>query len=377
MFEDIIELYWFGIICIVEQLNCTKLPNELLYDELILVLEKHLCPPPNVLVEQHRFLSRFQDQNESISNFVASLRKFTTTCEFNCSCGKSVSDLFLRAQFIRGLKDSGIREQLLILPDLTFEKAVEQSLAYEASKLNNIELSKTHPAKIAEDNVNKISKSKKTFVSRSNSKNSKRNFSNKRNRSSSRGRHSINFHELGVHNMCLRCGRSNHRARQCRINYKKLYCRSCRRLGHVQNVCVSTLLKEAKGQGIASIENNVEEHDCVPNVDSVELSSDSTGVIDIFNNTSDLSNAGKFFVNVHIENKIQKFEVDSGAGYTLLPKRSFELLKLQSEMHPTNVKFRSYTHGVFEPLGVVEVPIKYKNQNCTETLLYQTCLHQY
>ena len=37
-------------------------------------------------------------------------------------------------------------------------------------------------------------------------------------------------------------------------------------------------------------------------------------------------------------------------------------------MQPTDVKFRSYTHGIFEPLGVVEVPITYKNQHCRETL---------
>jgi len=352
------ELY-----ALLSSLIAPKLPQELPYEELILILEKHLCPPPNILVEQHRFLSRFQDQNESISNFVASLRKFTSTCEFNCSCGKSVSDLFLRAQFIRGLKDAGIREQLLILPDLTFEQAVDKSLAYEASKLNNIELSKKHPAAISQEDVNKISKSKKNFVSRSNSKENKRDFSTERNRSNSRGRRSINFRNLGLDNTCLRCGRTNHLSRECRINPSKLFCRSCHKQGHVQKVCLSTLLKQNKNTKIKSIES---ESNKETDVEEVEIFSGIHKIIDIHTTTKLSSDSEKFYVIVEIENKPQKFEVDSGAGYTLLPKRDFDSLKLQSKMYPTGVKFRSYTHGIFEPLGAVQVPVRYKNIECTE-----------
>ncbi|GBN35918.1 hypothetical protein AVEN_54306-1 [Araneus ventricosus] len=94
-----------------------KAPNELPYDDLLKVLENHLGPKRSCLVSQHYFLSTYQKQDSSISDYVADLRRDIAECEFNvaCECNKNVSvaDIFLRAQFIRGIKDSWIKEQIL------------------------------------------------------------------------------------------------------------------------------------------------------------------------------------------------------------------------------------------------------------------------
>ncbi|KAK4875383.1 hypothetical protein RN001_011805 [Aquatica leii] len=62
--------------------------------------------------------------SETITQYVAALRQLKTTCDFNCSsdnCGISIANIFLRAQFIRGLSDPNIREKLLQIKELTFE----------------------------------------------------------------------------------------------------------------------------------------------------------------------------------------------------------------------------------------------------------------
>lgn len=96
----------------VTALASPKTPSELKYDELVKLLEEHLSPKQNVLVSQHQFLSKYQTDQQSISEFVAELRTDIGDCEFYCQCKKSVAEIFLRAQFIRGLKDNNIRETI-------------------------------------------------------------------------------------------------------------------------------------------------------------------------------------------------------------------------------------------------------------------------
>lgn len=147
---------------LLTSLTAPNLPTEKTYAQLIELLETYLCPKPNVVVQQHRFLSCSQKPEENIATYIAELRKFIATCEFKCECGRSVAEIFLRAQFIRGLRDATIREKLLQTTDLTFKKAVDIALALEASKLDNHEISgipTTRKSPI--ENVYRISKSQK------------------------------------------------------------------------------------------------------------------------------------------------------------------------------------------------------------------------
>ena len=111
----------------------------------------------------------------------------------------------------------------------------------------------------------------------------------------------------------------------------------------------------------------VEKDEYVTDVDAISDFSSNTRIIDIFKSNFS-TDSEKFWVHLLIEGKMQKFEVDSGAGFSLLPKQSFDQLNLSINLQPTNVKFRSYTHGIFEPLGFVEVEVKYKNLKSTEIL---------
>lgn len=89
--------------------------TDLKYDELVAKVETHLCPKKNILVIQHRFLSTYQSEEQTIADFVALLRRDINDCAFvsACQCNADISNIFLRAQFIRGIKDNTIREQLL------------------------------------------------------------------------------------------------------------------------------------------------------------------------------------------------------------------------------------------------------------------------
>lgn len=60
---------------------------------------------------QHQFLSKYQNEQQSISEYTTALRTDIGECDFTCKCKKSVADVFLRAQFIRGIKDNSIQKK--------------------------------------------------------------------------------------------------------------------------------------------------------------------------------------------------------------------------------------------------------------------------
>ncbi|GBM73167.1 hypothetical protein AVEN_30053-1 [Araneus ventricosus] len=126
---------------ILAALIAPKAPNELPYDDLLEVLENHLAPKRSCLVSQHYFLSTYQKQDSSISDYVADLRRDIAECEFTvaCECNKNVSvaDIFVRAQFIRGIKDSWIKEQILQSELTDFNEIVDKAIAFETSKIDS------------------------------------------------------------------------------------------------------------------------------------------------------------------------------------------------------------------------------------------------
>ncbi|XP_046812161.1 uncharacterized protein LOC124421282 [Lucilia cuprina] len=269
--------------------------TEIEYDELVKKLEMHLCPEKNILVIQHRFLSTYQNDEQSLADYVAILRRDINECKFvsTCACQADISNIFLRAQFIRGIKDNTIREQLLQSEEPDFAKIMQKALSLEASKIDSRELNSKTP--INTNDVNKV-------YSRSSRSNRR---SRGRFRSSSRTpmRSKINFTQLGIENLCIRCGKDNHKTKQCRTNPNKLKCRSCGKTGHVQQVCLKTLINASNNNSISTNDN----HD-----ETVYKIYGINKIVDI--------NQQFVVVAVEINGRRQTFEVDSGVKYTLIKK---------------------------------------------------------
>jgi len=145
-----------------------------------------------------------------------------------------------------------------------------------------------------------------------------------------------------------------------------LKCNACQRKGHIGKVCIKTLLeKKSKGQQTASNSKPINQiKDSQDDVNYLNINN----IIDIFEEERMLRNdSNKYFVNVLIEGKTQKFEVDSGAGLTLLPESAFKELKLKSRIQKTTIQFRSYTSEIFAPLGYIQIQVEYKGKISNET----------
>lgn len=342
---------------LLSNLTSPDLPATKTYTELMQLLKEHLSPRTNVLTEQHKFLSRAQRNGESISNYINALKELSKSADFKTSCAdanckKSVINLLLRAQFIRGLQDSEIREKILQQGDLTFEKAVDIALTIEAAKIENKEVYKTNST----SQLNKIStnmKQNKSNIQRSRMTNKN---PSPISRSSSRNR-SINFKELGIDGLCLHCGNNSHKTNECRI-ISKLRCRNCSKSGHVAKVCLSLLLnknKNAKNFQNRNIHYIAQEDDY--QINRIE---------NVYSNS--MNHDDRLMINVQINGNTCKFECDSGSKLSIMNIYDFKRLHITGNINKTNVLFRSYTGENFRPLGVINVNISYNGCSTFEDL---------
>lgn len=119
------------------------------YNFLTKILREYVEPLPSVWARQHIFIQRIQNVDESVSEYATQLKKTITNCEFNCTCGKSITETLLRLQFIRGVKDGEIRTKLLQCSSetLTFNDILKMA--------NNIELAKSEDKMMSKSDTNR------------------------------------------------------------------------------------------------------------------------------------------------------------------------------------------------------------------------------
>jgi len=339
-----------------------KVPNELTYDELINAIETHLSPKKNILVSQNQFLLKYQGQNQSIPEYIAELRRDIIDCEFisPCQCKISIADIFLRAQLVRGLRDNSIREQLLQSEAQTFDDISKKAIALEASKSDCTEISKKSSITEYNENVNKISRSRSVNRDMPKSHQVKLSTSRKRSThtrdmSTKRNRKSINLKELGLENVCLHCGKSNHTTSDCRIK-NKLNCQFCHKKGHIKRVCISELLK-LKSDSKNNNMQYIEDADC-----ETPTNFEICQILNISHCTND----DRMFVNIQINGIPVRFECDSGSRVSIMNIDQFKKLQVKSPILQTNISFRSYTGDVFKPVGYVKL-----NVSCQENTSLQ------
>ena len=329
--------------------------QDIAYDELLNILSLYFAPKRNVLVVQHEFLSTYQKEEESIAEYCASLRRNINACQFisPCDCRNDISDIFLRAQFIRGIKDNHIREELLQAEETDFKKIVEKSVSLEASKRDCQLLANNNNYDNSTVTINKLdshaNRARSSFRHRQDEHRSMS--QNRLRRTKSQGRsQKIDYHALGIDGLCLRCGRNNHTARDCKSNRKNLKCSGCKKSGHIAKVCIKTLLTSQSSSTYQITDE------------------DYTAGVNIISNVNQNSSDERYYATVLINNIPVNFEVDSGSGYTFLPRNYYHKLNLHSKLEPVNIIFRSYTADAFTPDGKVSVNVKFQNESITEDI---------
>ena len=107
------------------------------YKKLVETLNDHYAPKPLVIAERFRFYKRDMGEQESITAYMAELRRLASTCDFGAFLEEA-----LRDRLVCGLANESIQKRLLTEAKLTLKTALEISqgmelVAKDATELQN------------------------------------------------------------------------------------------------------------------------------------------------------------------------------------------------------------------------------------------------
>ncbi len=159
------------------------LEDSISFDDICNKLSAHFITTKIEIAERFRFYQRKQQPEESVVNYLASLRNLSKDCAFAAFLNQA-----LRDAFVLGLLDQKIQTRLLAEANLTLDDAVKMATSMEAASKQSRQLRQPEE----ESNINLI-----------------------------RGKQS---------KCCWRCGEA-HRPDTCR--YKDLECYSCKKKSQV------------------------------------------------------------------------------------------------------------------------------------------------
>ena len=307
-------------------------PSKKTFAELCSVLKNHLQPKPSVITERYKFKERRQLENEEVKQYIASLKKLSTFCDF----GNGLEN-HLRDQFVWGLSSDTIKKRLLGEKDLTYEKAIELATSIEAANKDVAEMG----------SKNSISSGLNYFDD---------------------GRKQTGVQRQGTDAgklACYCCGRRGHISANCRFRTYK--CHLCDRSGHLKVVCRLNKSSNVKSgtdnvnsndKLVNSSRNNDNRHNYIQDLGDINKTFENLFNLD-GEEEDNLNNVKPFTLDLTIGKSLVSFEVDTGSPVSAISENKlneFDSLK-SLKVNPTNRRFKSYNGDSLVPLGVVMVQV--------------------
>ena len=299
------------------------------YHQIKRQTEDHLDPTPSKATRRWRFRLRHRKQGESIVAYVAELRKLAERCEFH-DVAEELCD-----QLVVGVNDHKIRSKLLAEKKLTFESAFEIARSTEVAEMQSHEMQGT-----PDESAHAVS----TAAAESAAFNAQQ-------------------------RKCYRCN-GNHSPATCR--FASHTCHECGKLGHVARACRSrqpATPKEKKGTKESLKAKKAHK---VSEAQATEEDSDSAEESFRINFCTKGSRVAPFIVPLKIDGKPCSFELDTGAGVSLIGEVEFRKLwsrRSAPALRRGRVTLSTYTKDPVPVLGECDVRVRYEGQRKQLTLI--------
>ena len=325
-------------------------PSERTFVELCKLLSDHQNPKPSVIVQRFRFNTRNRKNSESVSTYVAELRRL---CE-HCDYGDWLEDM-LRDRIVCGIGNDQIQKRLLSESTLTYKKTIEISMAMESASRDirdlHIQRSEGHIQRSDGYNTNKLTHRRGNhFRQQPHGQMQASSYPKKQNNTN---------YDSGSKKKCFRCG-DNHSPYTCK--YKDRTCRYCKKQGHSDDVCYSKRRDESKHKSFPQKVHMMQEHN------NSEEESDLASGWQIY--TMSLGHKDdSLIVTPEIDGKPISMELDTGSSLTVLPARMYEEHFSHIPMNASKMVLRTYTGEKVYPKGHINVSVAINNQTATLPLV--------
>ena len=303
-------------------------PGDKPYEDLVKILKDHFNPTPSETVQRSRFNSRFRKVDETVATFVAELRALAEFCNF----GASLEDM-IRDRLICGISDTKIQQKLLAEKSLTLKTAVEIAQGMETAAKNAREMAQQESTSNPES-VKQVEHSAKQ-------------------RATPRTKFT---------GTCFCCGRTGHKREDCRL--KNVKCHVCGKTGHIKKVCRG---KPNSGRKNRPTGRKKTVHHLEGSSEESSPDDDDEPLHQLHADTTQKSKP--YRVDIGINGKPIKMEVDTGASVTIISERTLQEQWPNLQLTPSEVKIRSYSGECIPVVGTVDVVVTHGNQEATLPLL--------
>ena len=309
------------------------------YSELVKKLRDHIVPKPTETVQRFKFHSRYRRTGETIADFVSELRKLAESCNF----GTYLNDM-LRDCLVCGVSDERIQRRLLLESTLTLDKAYSIAVAQEvASRDASVFRQAATPtganAITSDVDVDKISSSRK--------------YSGTAQKFRANSGKQYTAQKSPFSGSCYRCASTDHLADKCK--HKNTECNYCHKTGHLERACLSRKRAQNDQKYVPKQRSNTN----TVFVDTTELSSVSDVLYHIFSVTG----AAPLRTQVTVNGVPVLFQIDTGAGVSLINVNDYNDKFHNCELSESSVKLRAYTGNAISVVGQCNVTAELDGQS--------------
>ena len=329
LFLSTVGMYMFDIIKDLMQPNDIT-SDTVTFDDITDTVTKHVEPPPSVIVSRYIFDTREKGPNETVADFVKSLRHLSELCHFGANLEER-----LRDRLVAGVKDPTMVKRLLSEGDsLTFKAANEICILLEKTNQDTKRLLNNQ----TDVTVKKIREETREKAKQSSFK--QRTF-------------------LSVQKECYRCNLKNHSPNEC--FYKDKDCKFCGLKGHIERAC----RKKKQTTDQRSIKSGKpQEKGKVKHVTKIEETESEKVTYDLMNIKS-VTSTKPIVVQLELNGCETKMEIDTGACCSIITDTTFKKLRKYQEnliLRSSNTKLRAYDGHEIKVIGETSIPVTHNGQ---------------
>ncbi|XP_064485234.1 uncharacterized protein LOC135397566 [Ornithodoros turicata] len=212
---------------VLKSIFLTALPTSQTYDALKQKLLDHFAPKRLLIAERAKIYGRYQQERESLTEFVVAIKGLAMTCKFETFLDEALCD-----RLVVGCRDSEIKKALLELDDDNFDTCFKTATGKELEMAESEELRPCTGEPNTE--VHRVGSAKPSgSVAR------RQPGEHSRQRNPGQGRE------------CSRCGGTGYASQNCRFVNEQ--CFRCGKRGHTRRMCSKSRSLVSKAKKVSSV----------------------------------------------------------------------------------------------------------------------------